>query len=326
MPDLPYYEEELRKLLAGVRSSQDVESTGTEPAKPYIEQQDVSLEPDGRPDTTPVEDDPDVSTEDEEPEEEEEQPQGSDPSGTPVRKRNVFTHHDTHPLLLDMILLQKYGPIWLTWEAETIWDEIADDFKQNVSTSNASKIQAVRTCHLVETPWKAWEAFTPVAQAFNNNIPDFRSLQKPTPAQVIYAVTLMNIVKKEEFSIEVSRYIAACFLDENIYLLPPPVDFAQDDAKRMRYRCKKCGRIDVDEDNQMCDSCGAPQSQLVREPTWDPAPVEKRYNEIIKQGKDHDVLQETVVDVQVAQLLVAKNYVEFRNQQLREQAKAVDRG
>lgn len=325
MPDLPFYEEELRKLLGGVRSNEDVESKGTDPAKPYIEQHDVSLELDGRPDTTPVEDDPDLSTEDEDLEEEE-QEQGAAPSGTPVRRRNVFTHHDSHPLLLDMILLKKYGPIWLTWEAETLWDEIADDFKQNVSASNASKIQAVRTCHLVETPWKAWEAFNPVAQALNNNIPDFRSLQKPTPAQVILTVTLLNIIKRETFSIEVEKYIAACFLDESIYYLPPPVDFAQTQAMRLRYRCNKCGRIDVDEDNQMCDSCGAPQSQLVKEPTWDPAPVEKRYNEIIKQGKDHDVLQETVVDVQVAHLLVARNYVEFRNKQLREQAKAVDRG
>jgi ribosomal protein L37E len=325
VPNLSFYEEELRKFLGGVRSSEDVESKGTEPAKPYIEQHDVSLEPDGPPDTTPVEDDPDPSTEDQDVEEEA-QPVGSEPSDTPVRRRNVFTHHDSHPLLLDMILLKKYGPIWLTWEAETVWDEIADDFKQTVSAGNVGKIQAVKTCHLVETPWKAWEGFNPVCQALNNNIPDFRSLQKPTPAQVILAVTLMNIIKREEFSNEVSMYIAACFLDEGIFYLPPPVTFAQKPAMRLQYRCKKCGRVDVDEDNVMCDSCGAPQSQLVKEPTWDPTPVEKRYNEIIRQGDDHDVLQETTIDVQVAHLLVARNYVEFRNRQLREQAKAVDRG
>lgn len=326
MPDLPFYEEELRKLLGGVRSSEDVESKGTEPAKPYIEQHDVSLEPDGPPDRTPVEDEPDTSTEDEDLEEET-QPEGSGSGeGTPVRKRNVFTHHDSHPLLLDMLLLKKYGPIWLTWESETVWDMIAKDFKQNVSASNASKIQAGKTCHLVETPWKAWEGFNPVCQSFNNNIPDFRSLQKPTPAQLILSVHLMNVVKKEEFSLEVSKYIAACFLDAGIVYLPPPVDFAQKEAMRLRYRCKKCNRIDVDEDNEMCDSCGAPQSQLVKEPTWDPEPVKKRYNEIIKQGDNHDVLQETVVDVQVAHLLVARNYVKFRDKQLKEQAKAVDRG
>lgn len=328
MPDLPFYEEELRKLLAGVRSSEDVESKGTEPAKPYVEQHDVSLEPDGRPNPTPDEDEPDVSTTDEEPDEEDEEPtpSGSEPPGTPVRRRNMFTHHDTHPLILDMVLLKKYGPMWLIWEAETVWDMIRKDFGQTVSSNNSAKIQACRTCHLVETPWKAWEAFNPVCQSLNNNFPDFRSLQKPTPTQIIFCVTTMNLIKKEEFSHEVSAYIAACFLDDSITYLPPPVDFAQKIAMRLRYRCSKCGRIDIDEDNMMCDSCGAPQSALVKEPTWDPAPVEKRYNEIIKQGEDHDVLQETVVDVQVAHLLVARNYVEFRNRQLREQAKAVDRG
>ena len=136
----------------------------------------------------------------------------------------------------------------------------------------------------------------------------------------------MNIIKKEEFSMEIAKYIAACFLDDSIYYLPPPVDFAQVEAMRIQYRCEKCGRIDVDDDNMMCDHCGAPQSSLKKEPTWDPEPVKKRYEEINKQGSDHDVLQENAVDVQVAHLLVAKEYVRFRNDQLREQAKAVERG
>lgn len=308
-----------------MRSSENVESVGAAPAKPYIEQHDVSLEPDGSPDTTPVEDDPDLSTEDESIEEEAQQ-QGVELLRTSVNSRNVFTHHDTHPLLLDIMLLEKYGPRWLIWEAETVWDEIADDYKQTVSTTNAGKIQAVKTCHLVETPWKAWEAFNPVCQALNNNIPNFRSLQKPTPAQIIFTVTLMNVIKKEEFSDEVSRYIAACFLDDSVYYLPPPVSFAQKHAMRLKYRCTKCARIDVDEDNQMCDSCGAPQSHLVKEPTWDPVPIEDRYKTIVEQGDNHDVLQENTVDVQVAHLLVARDYVEYRNQQLSEQAGTVGRG
>jgi ribosomal protein L37E len=230
-------------------------------------------------------------------------------------------------MLLDMVLLDKYGPQWLTWEPETIWDEIADDFKQTVSIHDASKIQAMKTLHVVETPWKAWEAFVPVCQAINNNIPDFRSLYKPTLAQASYAVRIMNLVNPDEqFSEEVSKFIAACFLDDDVVYLPPPVDFAQDEAMMLQYRCTKCDRIDVDEDNMMCDHCGAPQSALVKEPTWDPKPVKERYDQVVKQGDDHDVLQEIGVDIQVAKLLVVSNYIDYRMGQFKTQAEAVING
>ena len=322
----PDYEEELRKLLKGIDSNAALETKTGQPASPTVDQESVLLEPPDAPNFVQQEDErtaePGVSG-DEPDDEEKPKPAPTQPA-TPVTIKNLFTHHDANALLLDMVLLDKYGPKWLTWEPETVWDEIADDYKQTVSTHNASKIQAMKTLHVVEAPWKAWEVFTPVCQAVNNNIPDFKTLCRPSVPQIIYAVTLMNLVNSEEqFSEEVSKFIAACFLDDDVLYLPPPVDFAQDEAMMLRYRCTKCGRIDVDEDNMMCDSCGAPQSALIKEPTWDPAPVKKRYDQIVSQGEDHDVLQESAVDIQVAKLLVAKLYTEFRMSQFKEQAGVV---
>lgn len=244
-----------------------------------------------------------------------------------LNRKNFFTHHDVHPLLLDLVLLKTFGVDWLGWEAETLWAEIQRIFSQsNIPVNSRNKVQAVRTAHVVEHPWEDWETFAVVSQALNNNIPNFQILHKPTPAQTMNTVRILQAIRDLEFSDEVQKFIAACFLDEGIYFLPEPVDFAQDEAAMLRYRCKLCGNVDRDDDNDHCDSCGGDVKYLVKEPKFDVGSVKKRYEQILSQGDDRDELQETVEDVQVAKLLVAQDYLAFRNQQLREQTRELDDG
>jgi ribosomal protein L37E len=316
-------EDDLFQLLRGVKAN-EVAPKGKEPAQPSVASYDVLLEPEIPVDRTPEEDDTSKLETSEGASPPQQQSEKGEADSRPFTIRSVFPHHDSHPLLLDMILLEKYGIEWLVWEPETLWQAIAEDFKTTVSTANAGMIQAARTCHLVESPWVAWEVFVPVCQAFNNNVPNFKTFFKPTIAQIMFAVEVMNAIDDRKFSDELERFIAAVFLDASVFYLPPPVDFAQKAAAHIEYRCTKCGRVDLDDDNLMCDSCGAPQSALEKMPKWDPEPTRQRYEHILSQGEDHDVLQERGVDVQVAKLLVAKNYLEFRRQQLSNQIKAVE--
>lgn len=256
--------------------------------------------------------------------EEKPKPPQEKPQAASFGKKNLFIHHDSHPLLLDIVLLKTFGVDWLAWEAETLWSEIQRVFKQPpLPVHNRNKIQAVRTAHLVEAPWTDWETFTVVSQALNNNIPNFQVLHKPTPPQIMNAVSILGRVAERMFSDEVQKFIAACFLDESLYYLPPPVDFAQDEAAMLRYRCTKCGNMDRDDSNEECDVCGAPESALRKEPTFDVESVKKRYKQILSQGDDRDELQETVEDIQVAKLLVARDYVAHRDSQLAEQTRAL---
>jgi ribosomal protein L37E len=318
------HEDDLYQLLRGVKAN-EVAPRGTDAVQPSVASYDVLIEPSLQ-DTTTEEDDPTNKPTDKVPEEGDQgQPQSitGEADFRPFTLRSVFAHHDSHPLLLDMLLLEKYGIEWLGWEPETLWQAISEDFKTTISTANAGMVQAARTCHLTEAPWVAWEIFTPVCQALNNNIPNFKTFFKPTIAQTMFAVEVMNSIDDRKFSEELERFVAAVFLDASVFYLPPPVDFAQKTAMRIEYRCSKCGRVDLDDDNLMCDSCGAPQSALKTMPKWDPEPTRKRYELIVSQGEEHDVLQEKGVDVQVAKLLVARNYLAFRRQQLTDQLKAV---
>lgn len=248
-----------------------------------------------------------------------------EPPQRPLTLRTVFEHPESHPLVLDTLLLEEYGPLWLDWEAETIWSEIRDDFKTpGVSVINRNKIQAVKLCHLMETPWEAWEVFTPVCMAFTGNIPHFRIFQKPSPAQILITVDILHRIDSHPFSEEMGKFIAASFLDEGIHYLPPPVDFAQTWASEPQYRCKVCGKIDRDDTNEVCDSCGAPESELVKEPVRDFRPVEARFKSIqsLPDGQRPE-LGETVEDVQTAKLLVAFDLVDLHRKQLEEQLRMV---
>lgn len=252
---------------------------------------------------------------------------GSGVSYAPLSKRNLFEHHDSHPILLSMVLLDRYNYEWLDWEPETLWTEIKDDFKQpTISVHTRNKIQAVKTCHLVDTAWKAWETFYVVCQAFNNNVPNFRTLDAPSTAQIMNAVSIMKQIADHEFSEEVAQFVAACCLEEGVIFLPDPIDFAQEWAANPRYRCSQCGRIDRDDDNDVCDHCGAPESSLKKEFERDYRPVKARYEECIRKGDDRDELQETLVDIQVARLLVARDYMLERKKNLIQQAEAVRDG
>lgn len=228
----------------------------------------------------------------------------------PFSARNFLAHHDTHPLILDELILKHFGIEALTWEGETLREELKKTFKQGtISNLNWEMIQATRTCRVTSSPWRAWEVFLLVCQALNNNIPDFQVLQKPTPAQILNALTIMKYLDNHALTEEVEQFIAAAFLDEGIFYLPPPANVAQEWASEPRYVCSKCGKVDLDYDNNMCDSCGAPQKYLEKVFARDYRPVEQRYNQCVLLGRNRDVLQENWVDVQVAKLLVARDYV-----------------
>jgi len=239
-------------------------------------------------------------------------------------KKSAFRRQDAHPLVLDMILLDRFGPEWLTWEPETVWSEIEAEFGVSPGVHARNKINALKTMHVVDTPWSEWEVFSVVCQALVDNIPDFKMLQKPSVSDVIRAVTIMKKVKSQDFSEEVGRYIAACFLDDSVIFLPEPVEFAQPYAEMPRYRCTQCGNVDTDTENEMCDSCGAPQRFLEKGPTHDPAPVRERYGEVKKAGESRNFwLTETAEDIQVAKLLSAEHLVAESESRLQDQLKAV---
>lgn len=266
--------------------------------------------------------------------------QGDPDLATPVTLRNLFTHHDTHPVVLDFSLLKAFGVEWYAWEPETIWAEINRTFKMSVSEHARAKIQTVKTLHVAEGPWQHWQVFEKIIQGLNNNIPRWEVMQAPSLEQLYAGLDMLEHIRVHEFADEVKRYMAAAVLHEDVTFVPPPLGFLQLEVSQPYYKCKDCGN----EDSALfsdgtCDTCtrkfdsenglsmrpdpevlatgrGRSMELLVR---FDHRPVEERWEEVKDKPTSEVELEESPVDTQVAKLLVARDYMNIRRRQLADQ-------
>ena len=275
---------------------------------------------------------------------EEELKKGDPDASTPVTIRNLFTHHDTHPIVIDVALLKTFGLEWWSWEQETIEEEIQRIFKTQISEHAKVKIQTVKSLHVSDGPWQSWHVFEKIIQGLNNNVPRWDLMQAPTLEQLYAGIDMMESIRAEEFKDEVKQYIAAAVLHEDVFFVPPPLNFVQEFVAHPYYHCKDCGN----EDNALfhdgiCDTCTGkfePEQGLSMRPDPDaiaagkgknlelrlrfnPDPIEKRWNELKHLATDQVDLQEVQEDVQVAKLLVARDYMNIRRRQLAEQLVAL---
>lgn len=212
----------------------------------------------------------------------------------PISVRNLFVHHDTHPLVLGVKLLDQYGTDWYEWEPETIWREIMDDFRTpSISDHTKSKIQAVKSIQISDLCFQKWEIFCVITQALNNNIPDFEIMRKPTVSQLFVAVDIMTMIRNDvPFGDQLQQWLAASLLTDGVIYAPDPIAFCQDEILDFM---KDSGR------------------------EVDPQPIREKYKTVMLTPSDQVVLEENAVDIQVAKLLVARDYMQLRRDQMKSQ-------
>lgn len=259
---------------------------------------------------------------------------------TLVSIRNLFTHHDTHPIVIDFALLKAFGPAWFGWETPTIYAEIKRTFQSEISEHARAKIQTVKTIHVSNGVWNSWQVFEKIVQGLNNNIPRWDLMQAPSLEQLYAGIDMLDQLRHEEFSDEVKLYIAAAVLHEDVFFVPPPLDFLQTEVAQPYYRCRDCGGEDsaLFHDG-LCDTCTGkfdvshglsmrPNQDLLDQGRgknlelilrFDPSPVEKRWKLVEHLPIEEVELEETQEDVQVAKLLIARDYTNIRRRQLAEQ-------
>lgn len=211
MVELPKYDVELLNVLKAIGTS-DVEQVGlgtpTGPDDPTVEFETVTVaEPEAPPPIPPI--------------------------VTHVTSKTMFAHPETHPVILDLALLYKYGAEWLEWEPETVAIRVGKDYG-SLSDLNFSKMMAMKTLHLVDSFWEQWEVFNWCAASLNALFPDFEIMQAPTAAQCMVAVDTANRVREDvHFSEEVDLFIGVAHQHDGIFVAQEPVkDIAIIDASR----------------------------------------------------------------------------------------------
>lgn len=207
------------------------------------------------------------------------------PAPGTVTLQNLWRHPDAHPVVLDLLLLSKYGPDWLEWEPETLQALIPEDFKTpSISDLNLSKLHACKTLHMVDSFWQRWEIFLACTMPFNSEFPDFDTLQVPTVAQCLVACDVAARIRTDaEWSTEVRAFVATVYKHDGIFMPLPPANFVE---------------LEV------------PEEIPVQE-------VATRWKEVRASG--HAPSGQTPVDEQLRRLLVANGYLEESRTRLQQQ-------
>lgn len=158
---------------------------------------------------------------------------------------NLFQHPDAHPIVLELALLQKYGPEYFLWEPETLEWRIPQDFKtRDVSELNMNKIQALKMLHVSNRYWREWEIFNVCTAPLNGSYPDFEVLQVPTVAQCAVSVDVAGRVRTDvQWSDEVVGFLEVVHRHDGIFCAVEPLDFVSIDAADLVVDCEEVQRL-----------------------------------------------------------------------------------
>lgn len=154
--------------------------------------------------------------------------QGAAALASRVTAKNFLRHPDAHPVALDFLLIKRYGVEWLDWEPETFGLVLPRDFQTDVSDLNLTKMQALKTLHLVDDFWLRWEIFAWLTMALNSVFPDFDLMQIPTVAQCMVSVDIANRIRIDaSWSEEVKTYLGVIHHHDGVFVSQEPLEFVK---------------------------------------------------------------------------------------------------
>ena len=207
--------------------------------------------------------------------------------GAVITEQNLFQHPYAHPVLLDLVLLKRYGPEWMEWEPEVLELRVPCDFRvQILSELNLHKIQAIKTLHFVDTFWQQWQVFVWCCMPLNGVPPDFRIMQVPTVAQSMVAVDIANRVRQDvPFNEELTQYLEQVHLHDGIFCPIEPLNF-----------------VTIEDWEEYPVDCNE---------------IKSRWPEIRKSGRNP--AGESVEDEQLRRMLLVRSYLEDNRSSLRAQ-------
>jgi len=174
-----------------------------------------------------------------------------------VTPENIWRHHDAHPFVLLMLVIDKYGNEAVEWLPDTVKMTLERD---GIALSNASftKIMAARTLLASPSPWRQWEVFHWVARALAGIAPNFTYLEEPDLGHLFLCADVMKLADpKRKTGIEIDKYVAAALKHQGIHYAPAPLDFAQREIEQPQISCKNCAAIHRDDNDVKCVTCGS---------------------------------------------------------------------
>lgn len=162
-----------------------------------------------------------------------------------------------HPLVLALLLLDRYGAESFEWDPEVLRATTLRDGLQ-ISGSNWTKVLAVHTLLSSPSPWRQWEVFHWVARGLAGLPPNFSFLEEPELGHLMVCADVMAVCDPARRTTEeVDKYVAAALRHEGHVWAPESLSFAQRALEDPKLECAKCGAIFPDDNDAKCITCGA---------------------------------------------------------------------
>lgn len=174
-----------------------------------------------------------------------------------VTMKNIWRHPNAHPLVLTLILLDKYGNACLEWEPEALRATLRKD-EILLSDSTWTKILAARVVLMSGSPWRQWEQFHWVVTGLAGKPPSFVYMERPEIGFMMAGVDTMKMMDRSRpFAEDIGKFIAASMRDRGVIYAPPPLQFAQEDLDDRHILCGNCGTKEKDDHDIKCVACGS---------------------------------------------------------------------
>lgn len=156
-----------------------------------------------------------------------------EPPPAPARRINLLQHPDSHPVVLDVMLLRDYGPEWLEWDFETLLYRLRKDYNTpNVSDVTKDKLQGIKAIHMVDSFWQDWDVFSHITLAFNSVPVDFSVAPQITLKQASVAVDMAKRMRGEvPWSEEMLAFLHQLHIFDGYAVSIPPLEFITVDAE-----------------------------------------------------------------------------------------------
>jgi hypothetical protein len=141
----------------------------------------------------------------------------------------LFNRKDVHPVVVDIALLQVFGPQWVSWDSDSTAMAVEREYGAPASRDVQRKIDGLAVMHANPAYWEDWRAFEAVSWALSGKQVDLIQMTPLTPLPLMYGHrTSKWIDPNAVFSDEVQAYIVAVFLQDQFSLMPPELGSLQD--------------------------------------------------------------------------------------------------
>jgi hypothetical protein len=182
---------------------------------------------------------------------------GSDKVASITEPSLLFKDPEAHPLVLAMMVLDRYGPEALEWAPEVLRVTMMRDNLQ-VSGASFAKIMAVQVILSSPSPWRQWNVFHWMARALAGLPPNFVFLEQPELGHLFVCADVMAICDpKRQTTVEVDKFVAAALRHEGHVWAPESLAFATRALEEPQLECSTCQALFEDNNDQKCISCGA---------------------------------------------------------------------